>query len=344
MMKRKTKKLISNIAIVAVMVCGAAWIASTFIHVGGEFTNNAQVAQDIVRVTARVQGFVSRIYVDEYQHVEQGDTLLTIEDSEFVLHLRQAEAALQSAMTGKNVSRIGAQNARNQVGVTDASLAEIQVLLRNAEADEQRYRALYEQGAVTQQQFDAVETQYQSLKAKAETMRRQRIGSGIAHDETGLRVEQQDAAIAVAEAALRLAQLNLDYCTVLAPCSGQTARRMVQEGELAMPGRHLFTIVSDRSRWVVANFRETQFGSIRVGSPVSIKVDALDGHAFDGVVAAIASATGAQYSPVAPDNATGNFVKVEQRIPVKIVFTADNDSALLRQLSAGMNAECTVTR
>jgi len=343
-MNKRKKKTIANVVIVAMILCGAAWIASIFIHVGGEFTNNAQVEQDIVHVTARVQGFIKRLYVDEYQHVNKGDTLLTIEDSEFRLHLAQAEAALANARAGKSATEKGVQNVANQMEVTDASMAEIQVLLNNAETDYQRYMKLYEQDAVTKQQFDAIKTQYESLKAKMETMRRQKTGTGIAREETSRRVDQQQAGIEVAEAALHLAQLNLSYCTVIAPCSGYTARKLVQEGELAMPGMRLFSIVNEDERWVIANFRETQRSGIQIGSKVEMEADAFRGKKLEGKVVSISTATGAQYSAVAPDNSTGNFVKVEQRIPVKILFTENNDETLLKQLSAGMNVECIVKK
>ena len=343
-MNKRKKKTLANIVIVAIIICGIAWIASTFVHLGGEYTNNAQVEQDIVKVTARVQGFVERIYVAEYQHVNKGDTLLTIEDSEFQLHLKQAIVALETARTGKRATEKGAEGAQNQTGVSEAAIAEVEVLLRNAEADYQRFRNLYEQEAVTKQQFEAVETQYLALKAKEETMRRQRAGTSINHQESGIRVQQQATAIEAAEAAVRLAELNLSYCTVLAPCSGQTARRMVQEGELASPGRQLFSIVSDPGKWVVANFRETQMQHIHVGSRVRMKIDAIGDSILMGKVVTISGATGARYSPVAPDNATGNFVKVEQRIPVKIEFCNSGQSPWLKRLSAGMNVECTVEK
>ena len=341
-MNKRKKKTLANIVIVAIIICGIAWIASTFVHLGGEYTNNAQVEQDIVKVTARVQGFVERIYVAEYQHVNKGDTLLTIEDSEFQLHLKQAIAALETARTGKRATEKGAEGAHNQTGVSEAAIAEVEVLLRNAEADYQRFRNLYEQEAVTKQQFEAVETQYLALKAKEETMRRQRAGTSINHQESGIRVQQQATAIEAAEAAVRLAELNLSYCTVLAPCSGQTARSMVQEGELASPGRQLFSIVSDQGKWVVANFRETQMRHIAVGNKVEFKADAVPDITYHGTVESIAGATGGAMSNTPVDNATGNFVKVEQRIPVRITLTADNKAEDIRRLLAGLNVECSV--
>ena len=343
-MNKRTKKTIANVVIITLMACGIGWIASIFIHVGGEYTDNAQVEQDIVNVHSRIQGFIGRIYVDEYQHVNKGDTLMTIEDSEFRLHLAQAEAGLQNTLAGKAATEKGVIGMTNNISVTEASIDEVNVLLKNAETDFLRYRKLYEQESVTRQQYDDVRTRYESLKAKVETMRRQRTGTGIARDEHTIRLSQQEAAIEVARAALDLARLNLGYCTVLAPCDGYTSRKMVQEGELVQPGMRLVSIVDEQKRWNIANFRETQRGGIAVGSRVKITVDAFRGNIFEGRVESISTATGARYSPVAPDNSTGNFVKVEQRIPVKIVFTKNNDHELLEQLTAGMNVECKVMK
>ena len=343
-MNKRTKKTIANVVIITLMACGIGWIASIFIHVGGEYTDNAQVEQDIVNVHSRIQGFIGRIYVDEYQHVNKGDTLMTIEDSEFRLHLAQAEAGLQNTLAGKAATEKGVIGMTNNISVTEASIDEVNVLLKNAETDFLRYRKLYEQESVTRQQYDDVRTRYESLKAKVETMPRQRTGTGIARDEHTIRLSQQEAAIEVARAALDLARLNLGYCTVLAPCDGYTSRKMVQEGELVQPGMRLVSIVDEQKRWIIANFRETQRGGIAVGSRVKITVDAFRGNIFEGRVESISTATGARYSPVAPDNSTGNFVKVEQRIPVKIVFTKNNDHELLEQLTAGMNVECKVMK
>lgn len=343
-MNKKQRKLITNIIIIVLIVCGLGWIVSTFVHIGGEFTDNACIEQDLVPVNARVSGFIEKIYVDEYTPVRKGDTLLTIEASEFRLHVAQAEAGLQDAKVGMQAAETGIDNASNNVAVTEANIHEVEVLLRNAEADYKRYEKLYQQQAVTQQQYDAVYTQYQALKAKAETLRRQRTGSSITLNEHQLRRDRQQAAVEVAEAALNLAKLNLSYCTVLAPCNGYTARKTVQQGELVQPGMRLFTVVDESDPRVIANFRERQYKHIAVGNKVIIKVDALPGLKLEGEVARISSATGAQYSPVAPDNSTGNFVKVEQRIPVRIHFTDRNDPETLRRLTAGMNVECKVLR
>ena len=341
-MNKRVKKTIANVVIIAMILSGAAWIASVFVHVGGEFTDNAQVEQDLVNVNSRLQGFIKKVYVGEYQHVNKGDTLLTIDNSEFLLLVAQAESALANAKSEKFVTEKAVQEVSNRVDVTDAAMTEIQVLLENAYTDLQRYQTLYEEEAVTQQELDQVRTNYESLKAKMETMNRQKTGATINREETTVRVEQRKASIDAAQSALELAKLNLGYCTIVAPCDGYTARKLVQEGELAMPGMRLFTIVSDNERWVTANFRETQLGGIQVGCVVDMEVDAFKDIKFEGKVVSISTATGAAFSAVAPDNSTGNFVKVEQRVPVKIEFTQNNDPKLLQRLTAGMNVECLV--
>ena len=155
-------------------------------------------------------------------------------------------------------------------------------------------------------------------------------------------MEQNELRIEIAKAALDLAELNLSYTVVLAPCNGTMSRKNIQVGELMMPGKPLFSVVDNSNKWIVANYRETQRKNIHIGDKVEISVDAFPSVVFEGTVEAIANATGAQFSISSPDNSTGNFVKVEQRIPVKIIFTENNDPKLLEQLGAGMNVECKI--
>lgn len=341
-MDKKKKRIVANIVIIAFIMCGIFWIASIFIHIGGEYTNNAQVRKNIVPVSARVQGYVKEIRFEEFQRVHKGDTLVIIEDAEYRLRVAQAKADYENALVGKSAMQTGISTIENNISVTDAGMNEIEILMQNAEADYNRYKVLYENKAVTQQQFDGVKTKYESLKAKLETMKRQRRSTALVKSEQTQRLEQNELRIEVAEAALELARLNLSYTVITTPCNGTMSRRNIQAGELVMPGKPLFAVVDESSRWVVANFRETQLENITVGASVEIQVDAFPGTTFKGMVEAIAGATGAQFSISSPDNSTGNFVKVEQRIPVKIVFTENNDSSLLEQLASGMNVECKV--
>lgn len=339
---KKTNKIILDIVIIILLISGIAWIASSFIHFGGEHTNNAQIRQNIIPVSARVQGFIKEIRFEEFQNVKKGDTLVIIEDSEYKLRLAQAQADYQNALVGKSVMGASIETIENNIAVTEASIKEVEILFENAENDYNRYKILFENKAVTQQQFDGVKTKYESLKAKLETMKRQKQSTNLAKDEQTQRLEQNDLRIEVAEAALELAKLNLSYTIVLAPCDGTMSRKTIQEGELMIPGKPLFSVIDNSNKWVMANYRETQRGNINVGDLVEIKVDAFPDVTFEGQVEAISNATGAQYSISSPDNSTGNFVKVEQRIPVKIAFTENNDMNIIGQLGSGMNVECKV--
>ena len=341
-MNRKQKKMAANVVVIAFILCGAAWIASLFIHIGGEYTNNAQVRQNMASVSSRVQGFVKKVYFDGFQPVRKGDTLVVIEDSEFRLRLAQAKADYQNALAGKSAMGTAISATANNLAVGDAGIEEVKVLLANAENDYNRYRKLLDNAAVTRQQFDAVKMRYESLRAKLETMQRQKQSTKLTKDEQTQRLSQNDAHIEVCRAALGLAELNLSYTVILAPCNGYTSHKTVQAGELVTPGQTLLSIVDSEQKWALANYRETQLRHIQIGSKAEIRIDAFPDTRFEGEVVAISGATGAEYSPHSHDNAVGNFVKTEQRIPVKIVFTANNSSEILGRVAAGMNVECKV--
>jgi membrane fusion protein (multidrug efflux system) len=256
--------------------------------------------------------------------------------------LAQAEADLQNVTTGKSALNTSISTIQNNLSVSDASLAEIKALLDNAKRDYDRYKALLAQEAVTQQQFDAVATNYEALKAKYETVSRQKHSTALSSVEQTQRLGQSDATIEVAKAAVDLAKLNLSYTVILAPCDGCTSKKSLQVGQLVQPGQSLLSIVDESDIWVVANYKETQTARMAVGDSVSISVDAIPGHKFAGRIESMSQATGAQFSVVPQDNATGNFVKVEQRVPVKIRFSAGNDKEQMARLRAGLNVECKV--
>ena len=333
-----------NIIVVVLLLLAVFWFASLFFHPGVEFTDNAQIRKDIVPVSSRIQGFVKEVRFVEFQKVEKGDTLVIIDDAEFRLHLAQAEANYQNALMGESVVGAGIATTNNNLLVTDAGIEEVKIQLSNAENEYIRFKNLLAKGAVTRQQFDGVKTAYETLKAQVATMKKQKNSTMLALDEQQLRRKQSTAGVDVCKASLELAKLNLSYTVITAPCSGTTSAKNVQPGELLMPGMSLFSIVDDSNVWVIANFRESQIRGIEVGSKVDILVDAFRGEKFIGEVVAVADATGAQYSAMAPDNATGNFVKVEQRIPVKIAFTKENSHEKIARLSSGMNVECKVRK
>ena len=337
------KKAIPNFFILIILVAGIAWVCGRFLRISSdEYTNNAQVKQHLTPVNTRVQGFIKKIYFEEYQKVKKGDTLVVIEDIEYRLKVAQAEADYHNALVGKNAMYTTINTTQNNILVTDAAIDEQRIRLENAETDYKRYQELVKEEAVTPQQFDRVRTDYAATKARYEQLIRQKQSTSLVKQEQTQRLEQNEAAIKLAEAALELAKLNLSYTVILATTDGVTGRKEIHEGELVQQGQTLVTLVDGTEKWVIANYKETQTTNMHIGQKVKINVDAIPGVRFEGKISSISDATGSAYSIIPQDNSAGNFVKVEQRIPIRIEFTSENKKENLERLRAGMNVECTV--
>lgn len=342
-MNHRTKKIISYVVTIAVIVLAGLWVWSKFVHLGDvEFTDNAQVQQQIVPVNSRVQGYIKEIRFKEYEPVRKGDTLVIIDDADMKLRLAQARADYQNAMAGRSVADRSVGVASANVAVTDASIAEAKVVMDLAATDYARYEKLLALDAVTRQQYDAAKTDYEAKKARYETLSRQRSATTSVVEETRGRIAQNDAGIELARALVETAELNLSYCVIIAPCDGYASRKTIQIGQLVQPGQTLLDVVDSTDVWVTANYKETQLRHIAPGSDVEIKVDAVPDVTFHGKVVSLSRATGASLSILPQDNSAGNFVKVRQRVPVRIEFTADNSKGAMRRLRAGMNVECEV--
>lgn len=342
MIARKTRRIIYNTLIICFLIGGIAYVCSRFIHLGNvEYTDNAQVRQHITPVNTRVQGFIKRICFDEFQPVKKGDTLVIIEDSEFRLRLAQAEADLSNAMAGRSVTTAGIETTQSNISVSEAGIEEMKVVMDNARRELQRYEKLLKEDAVTRQQYDNVKTAYQTAKARYEQASRARRSTSLVKNEQTRRLTQNEAAVRLAQASLDLARLNLSYTVITATCDGITGRKNIHEGQLVQPGQTMVDIVDGTALWVVANYRETQLPDIHEGAEVTMTADAVPGVTYRGVVESISDATGAAFSLIPQDNATGNFVKVEQRVPVRIRLEG-NSAADMKKLRAGFNVECKV--
>lgn len=342
-MKRKTKKLIYNVIACVLLIGAISWVCEKFIHLGNvEFTENAQVRQLIVPVNSRVQGFIKEVRFNEYAKVAKGDTLVIIEDAEYRYQVAQAEANLANAKTGKDAMHNIISTTASNLSVTDASIEEALVVLENAKRNYKRFSTLHEQDAVTRQQYDDMNTAYLAAKARYDMLKRQKESVKSVSREQNTRLGQNEAGIKLAEATLELARLNLSYTVILAPCNGYTGRKNIQEGQLIQPGQSLVDVVDSEDKWIVANYKETQTANIQIGQEVEIEVDAVPNHTFKGIVRSVSRATGASFSLMPQDNSSGNFVKIEQRIPVRIDFAKDNNAEAMERISAGMNVECKV--
>lgn len=341
MITRKVRKILYNTIILLLLAGGIGYVCSRFIHPGVEYTDNAQVRQHITPVNTRVQGFIRKICFREYQRVHKGDTLLILEDAEYRLQLAQAEANLANARSGKQVTSAGMATTSNNLHVDDAGIEEASVQLANAQREATRYRKLQEKDAVTRQQYDRVQTTAQAAQARYDQLLRAKHSTSLTRHQQARHLEQNQAAIRLAEAAVDLARLNLSYTVIVATCDGVTGRKDIHEGQLVQPGQTMVEIVDATDLWVIANYRETQMPHIHEGAPVEVQADAVPGVTFRGTVESISDATGAAFSILPQDNATGNFVKVEQRVPVRISLRG-NDPKLLQLLRAGFNVECSV--
>ena len=342
MNNKKQIKRIYNAVIIAAMVLALGYVCSRFVHWGRvEYTDDAQVWRHITPLNARVGGFIKEIRFEDYQHVHKGDTLVIIEDAEFQLQLAQAEAQLKGSRSGSSAVSAGMNTTASNVRVASAGIEEARVNMENARVDYERYEALLKKDAVTRQQYDNARARYEAAKARYEQASQQRQSTALVQSEQQQRLSQTHAGTSVAEAQVNLARLNLSYTVIVATCDGVMSRKDIHVGQLVQPGQQLARIVDDNQIWVVANYRETQMKHIAVGNKVEFTADAVPDVTYQGEVESIAAGTGSAFSPIPVDNATGNFVKVEQRVPVRIKVTTENADDVARLL-AGLNVETEV--
>lgn len=342
-MNKRSKKILRNIIVIAIILGGLFWVCSKFIHFGRvEYTDNAQIRRNIIPINSRIQGFIEKVCFDDYQFVHKGDTLVIIESSEYRLKVVQAKANYQKSLMENTAMETVISTTANNLTVSDANIEELRVRMQQTQTDFRRYEKLYSQKAVTKQQYDNKKADYEATKAKYDMLVRQKKSTSLVKDEQTQRLEQNQTNVEVAQAAQQLAELNLSYTVIVAPCDGVTSRKAIQEGQLIQPGETLLSLVEYNNVWIIANYKETQTFHIREGLPVEIKVDAVPGVKYYGKVETLSNATGAQFSIIPQDNSAGNFVKVEQRVPVKIVFTDQNSKENINRLCSGMNVECEI--
>ena len=320
-----------------------------------ETTDNAQLEGNINPIIPKVSGYIAELKVEDNQHVKKGDTLFTIDDRELRNKVALAEAALVNAEANLEVmhSNVSSADANKDiyaanVDAANAAIKSADVRIWKANQDYERYSQLLNENATTQHQFDVAKAEKDAADAQLILLQKQFVTAVKQTQASGKQTTSTEKQISVArsvieqrKADLAFAQLQLSYTVVTAPHDGVVSKKSLQLGQFVNAGQMLFSIVSDDALWVVANFKETQLGEMKAGQPVEIEVDAMEGHVFKGIITSFSRATGAKFSLLPPDNATGNFVKVVQRIPVKIEFT--EKSLLQTQLSAGMSVKVAVS-
>ncbi|MCI6563635.1 MAG: HlyD family secretion protein [Bacteroidales bacterium] len=338
------RRLVVSLVCIGIIAYGLWRLVDVFIeYTASETCNDAQIEQYITPVNLRASGYIAKVCFKEHQEVHKGDTLLILDDREYRIRLMEAEAALKDAKAGANVNSATEQTTQTSASVYSASIDEIEVRLAKLSKDIERYRNLVANKAATPIQLEQLEVEYDATKKKLEAARKQQEAAYKGVNEVTTRRGNVDAAIQRAEAAVEMARLNLSYCVVVAPCDGKLGRRTIEEGQMVNAGTTITYIIPDNQKWVIANYKETQIENLHVGQKVRMTVDALNNEVFEGTVTAISGATGAKYSLVPTDNSAGNFVKIQQRVPVRIDFTniskEDND-----RLAAGMMVVVKVER
>ncbi|WP_447640680.1 MULTISPECIES: HlyD family secretion protein [Chitinophagaceae] len=336
----KRWRIFFNVLSLLLVIGVVLWGLVKFFHLNDELYNDdAQVEAYINPINARIQGYIQEIRFDENGSVKKGDTLVIIDDSEYKIQLAQAKANLADVEAGKYVVQTDVASSANTTTISDANLSEMKARLDNQEVNLKRYANLLRDDVVSQYQYDQVKTEYDAMKAKYESLERQKTGTRLNTRSIESRIAVSDASIERAKAAVELAKLDLSYCYIIAPYDGIMGRRKIAIGQMIAIGQPVATIVQSNEKWVTVNYTEQQIAKIKVGDTVEMKIDALKSKRFQGRVESISGATGSRYSAVPVDNSTGNFIKVEQRIPVRILFTDKNPAADMALVRAGMNVE-----
>ena len=351
---QKPKKSKAFPIVLLLLILAGAWFGiSKYTHgKHHEETDDAQVEANISPVIPRISGYAEAVRVKDNQRVKKGDTLLTLDKRDLLLRLEQAEAALATAKSNLGAARATTSAAhsniatsRASVGTIDAQIEAAKVTLWRASQDYERYANLVADHSITQQQFEQASAAKQTAEKQLKILEEQRKQAASQTTAVATQSGATATQIGIAGSVIKQrqvevdeAKLNLSYAVITAPADGLVSKVSVQPGQFLQAGQPLFSIVLNNDLWVVANFKETQFDKIRIGQKVIVHVDAFPHHDFEAKLASFSPATGARFALLPPDNASGNFVKVVQRLPVKIEFVQQNDQ-LVKQLRPGMNVD-----
>ncbi|CAN5716581.1 HlyD family secretion protein [soil metagenome] len=344
------------IIVLALLVIGGGWFGVTkYIHsLHHEETDDAQIEANISPVIPRVAGYVIDVRVKDNQQVKQGDTLIILDSRDLQLKVDQAEAALATAKSNYGAAEASTNAAKANISSTQAGIstanAQIEaakITVWRATQDYERYANLIKDHSITQQQYEqalaakqTAERQLQILVQQKNQVSQQTNAVSSQSSATSSQIGVAGSVIKQREVDIENAKLNLSYAVVTAPTSGLISKVNVQEGQFLQAGQAFFSIVSNEGVWVVANFKETQFEKMSIGQKVIVHADAYPGHIFEATLSSFSPATGSKFALLPPDNASGNFVKVVQRLPVKIEF--NKSDSLTKELRPGMNVDVDV--
>lgn len=368
--ENEAKKNVFIPIIGAVLLVGAlvfAYYKITY-AMHNEDTENAQIECNIIPIAPRVQGYVSTIYIKDNQRVHKGDTLLILDDRDLKIKLEQAIIAAKSAGANVNVVKSNVLSADASASAVSTTVITAQAAIETAKANVEaakvrvwnatenfkRYEKLFNETSATQAQYDAalaekqsaekqvavLEKQVQVAQAQLKAAQQQASASHTQANGVSTQVNLAEVGTQQQQTNVDFAKLQLSYAYIIAPSDGFISKKNVQPGQLVNPGQILMSIVDVSQLWINANFKETQVERMKVGQEVTVKVDAYPDKTFKGKIESLQAATGSKFSLLPADNATGNFVKVVQRIPVRIALIDDKNDAY--DLRAGMNVNVAV--
>ncbi len=305
-----------------------------------ESTDDAFVEGTIVSIASEVSGKICALYVDENQQVKMGDVLAEIDPDEYMAGVKQAEANVSSILAEKEALQSEREQAERKLAQAQALVKAAKAEAELAEKDLARHRGLLEEGVIPEALFDEVLARYRAKDAKLEE-----ASHGAAEVEAFIKniADKRhvlDFRLEEAKAILEQSKLDFSRTIITSPINGIVAKKGAEVGKFAEKGKTLFMIVQDSSFWVTANFKETQTGNMRIGQEADIKIDAYPGSVLKGRVESFKPGTGAVFSILPPENASGNFVKVVQRLPVRIALESRPDTGL--PLRAGLSVEASV--
>lgn len=340
--EKKKKNLVVPIILGVLLVIGIIFGIKEWTYFSKHVdTDDAQIDGDISPIVARVGGYVKDINFEENTHVTEGQILVKLDDADYKVKLEQAQAGQKGANAGVGVaqSQIIATQANTSTAKANVDAAKVKLNLANK--DFARYANLVKDGSITQQAFDQAKATQESAQAayRAAVDQYQAAVKQVGTTQSQLVVSSN--VISQRQSDIDFAKLQLSYTDIKAPASGIVSKKNVQKGQLIQPGQSLFAVVNDGSIYVTANFKETQLEKIKTGSKVEIEVDAYPEEKIEGEVYNFSPITGAKGSLLPPDNATGNFVKVVQRIPVKIKIHPSKE--MLAKLRPGMSVKASVS-
>lgn len=339
--QRSGRKIITRIVLIIVLIIAAVFGIMKYQDAQRyETTDDAQLETDISPVSARIPGYIAKVYFADNQAVKAGDTLVVIDDRDMKIKVQQAQAALDNALATLESVKANT-NAVEQGGNTSMyKVDELKIRVAQANADYNRYTKLLADSSVTLQQFEKIRTEKDALEKQLLAAQQQQKESGSKTYAAGEQVLVAESVVKQKQNDLDYANLQLSYTVITAPFDGIVSKKNAVIGQLLQAGQPLCSIVAEQNIWVIANFKETQIKKLTPGMKVEVDVDAFSDKDITGHVASFSSATGAKFSLIPPDNATGNYVKVVQRIPVKIELDKDSDE--LKDLRPGMSVNVKV--